>query len=139
MDSVLSYLPAVNATLNFFSAVFLAAGYMNIRRKRILAHRACMITAFVLSVLFLICYVIYHAMTGVHHFQGTGWLRPAYFTILGTHTVLAAGVPFLAVTALVRAHRGQFARHRAIARVTLPIWLYVSITGVIVYWMLYRL
>ena len=98
-----------------------------------------MIAAFAVSILFLFSYIVYHALTGTHRYPGSGWPKTLYLLILVTHTLLAAAVPFLAVTALTRAHRGQFARHQAIAIVTFPIWLYVSISGVIVYIMLYRL
>ncbi len=132
-------LPTVNATLNATSAVLLVTGYLLIRRRRIAAHRAVMIAAFSCSVLFLISYLTYHFQAGSVPFQGTGGVRTLYFTILLSHTVLAAAVPFLAVITLVRALRERFDRHRTIARWTLPIWLYVSVTGVVVYWMLYRM
>jgi putative membrane protein len=131
--------PALNAALNGTSAVFLSCGYAMIRRKKILAHRACMILAFCSSTVFLISYVIYHARVGSVHFQGQGWIRPVYFTLLGTHTLLAAAIVPLALITLTRALREQFDRHRRIARWTLPIWLYVSVTGVIIYVMLYHL
>ena len=134
-----THLPTVNATLNGISAVLLVIGYALIRRRKIAAHRAVMIAAFSCSVLFLISYLTYHFQVGSVKFQGTGGVRTVYFTILLTHTVLAAAVPFLAVITLVRALRERFDRHRAIARWTLPIWLYVSVTGVAVYWMLYRM
>ncbi|MGH8102983.1 MAG: DUF420 domain-containing protein [bacterium] len=139
MDNLLPYFPALDATLNFLSAVFLSVGYYFIRHKKVLTHRACMITAFVLSIIFFISYITYHVQVGTHRFQGSGWLRPLYFGILTTHTILAATIPVLAILTVVRAHKGLFARHRAIARVTLPLWLYVSVTGVIVYFMLYRM
>ena len=132
-------LPTVNAVLNSTSAVLLVIGYALIRRRRVAAHRAVMIAAFSCSVLFLISYLTYHFQVGSVRFQGTGAIRTVYFTVLLTHTVLAAAVPFLAVITLVRALRERFDRHRAIARWTLPIWLYVSVTGVAVYWMLYRM
>ena len=132
-------LPTVNAVLNATSAVLLVIGYTLIRRRRVAAHRAMMIAAFSCSVLFMISYLTYHFQVGSVKFQGTGTIRTVYFTILLTHTVLAAAVPFLAVITLVRALRERFDRHRAIARWTLPIWLYVSVTGVAVYWMLYRM
>jgi uncharacterized membrane protein YozB (DUF420 family) len=135
----LSDLPTVNATLNATSAVLLVIGYVLIRRRRIAAHRGVMIAAFSCSVLFLISYLTYHFEAGSVRFQGTGGVRTLYFAILLSHTVLAAAVPFLAVITLVRALRERFDRHRAIARWTLPIWLYVSVTGVAVYWMLYRM
>jgi len=132
-------LPAVNATLNAISAVLLVVGFVFIRRQRISAHRACMLVAFGCSVLFLVSYLYYHSQVGSMRFQGTGTIRTVYLTILTTHTILAATVPFLALITLVRALRQKFDRHRAIARWTLPIWLYVSVTGVVVYWMLYRM
>ena len=135
----LADLPTVNAALNALSAALLVTGYLLIRRRRISAHRAVMIAAFSCSVLFLVSYLTYHYEVGSVRFQGTGAVRAVYFTILISHTVLAAAVPFLAVITLVRALRRRFDRHRAIARWTLPIWLYVSVTGVAVYWMLYRL
>jgi uncharacterized membrane protein YozB (DUF420 family) len=132
-------LPALNAALNGTAAALLVSGYACIRGRRVTAHRACMILAVVASTLFLASYLTYHAQVGSVPYRGTGWLRALYFTILLTHTVLAAViVPLVAVT-LVRALRGNFERHRAIARWTLPIWLYVSTTGVAVYVMLYRL
>ncbi len=135
----LTDLPAVNASLNAISALCLGAGYLTIRARRIALHRACMIAAFAGSILFLVSYLVYHFQVGSVRFQGTGAVRTVYLTILLTHTVLASAVPFLAVITLVRALRGRFERHVKIARWTLPIWLYVSITGVVVYWMLYRL
>jgi uncharacterized membrane protein YozB (DUF420 family) len=132
-------LPAANALLNGASFVLLAIGYVAIRRGRRRAHHRFMIGAFVCSVLFLISYLVYHAQVGSVRFAGSGTLRTVYLSILLTHTVLAAAVPFLATITLVRGLRGDFPRHRAIARVTLPIWLYVSITGVIIYLMLYQL
>ena len=132
-------LPAVNASLNATATVLLLTGYGLIRQGKRDQHRKVMLTAFGVSILFLICYVIYHAQVGSVKFQGQGWLRPVYFTILITHVILAATVPVLAILTLRRALRGEFAKHRKLARVTYPIWLYVSITGVIVYLMLYRL
>ena len=132
-------LPAVNATLNGIAAVLLAIGWVLIRRGRIRAHRAVMLAAFGCSILFLVSYLIYHAQVGSVAFQGQGPIRSVYFTVLLTHTVLATAVPILAVVTLTRAFRRHFPRHRAIARWTLPIWLYVSVTGVVVYWMLYRM
>jgi len=134
-----SELPAVNATLNATSAVFLALGYWFIRQKRVNAHRACMLAAVVVSVLFLVSYVTYHVQVGSKHFEGFGPVRRVYFGILLTHTVLALVVAlFLAPVTLYRALRQRFDRHRAIARWTLPIWFYVSVTGVVVYFMLYH-
>jgi putative membrane protein len=132
-------LPTINATLNATAAVLLIWGYSLIRRKRVQTHRKVMTTAFITSCLFLICYLVYHAQVGSVHFPKTGFIRTVYFTILITHTSLAAAVPVLAVITLRRARAGNFARHRAIARWTLPIWLYVSVTGVVVYVMLYHL
>jgi uncharacterized membrane protein YozB (DUF420 family) len=131
--------PALNAVLNSSSAIFLAAGYMQIRRHRITSHRTCMFVAFGCSVAFLASYVIYHLRAGVVHFGGQGWIRPLYFTLLTTHTVLAIVIVPLAIVTLSRALTQKFDRHRRIARWTLPIWLYVSVTGVVVYFLLYRL
>jgi uncharacterized membrane protein YozB (DUF420 family) len=132
-------LPALNACLNATSAVLLVTGYGLIRRRSIEAHRKVMIAAFGMSVLFLISYLIYHAHVGSVRFQGVGAIRTAYLTILFTHTVLAAVVPFLAAVSLRRGLKGHYERHRRIARWTLPVWLYVSVTGVVVYLMLYRM
>ena len=132
-------LPAVNASLNAIAAVLLLRGYSLIRQGRRDEHRKVMVSAFAVSILFLICYVVYHAQVGSVRFQGQGVLRPVYFTILITHVLLAATVPVLAIMTLRRALRGEFARHRKLARITFPIWLYVSVTGVIVYLMLYHL
>jgi putative membrane protein len=131
------HLPTVNAGLNALSAVFLAAGYGFIRRKNVAAHKACMIAAFGASTLFLIGYLYHHAHAGITRFQGTGWWRPAYFSILSTHTVLAAAIVPLALTVLWKAYKADFARHRFWARVTWPLWMYVSLTGVVITWMLY--
>jgi uncharacterized membrane protein YozB (DUF420 family) len=134
-----SQLPTVNAALNSLSAVFLLGGYLFIRAKRRNAHRVCMLSAFGCSILFLISYLIYHFQVGSVPFKGQGWIRPVYFTILITHTILATSVVPLALITLFRAVRERFAAHRRIARWTFPIWLYVSVTGVVVYLMLYRL
>ena len=132
-------LPALNASLNALSAALLLTGWRLIRRGRRQAHRRVMIAALVSSSLFLVSYLVYHAQVGSVRFQGRGPIRTVYFTILITHTILAVAiVPLVAVTT-VRALRGRFDRHRRIARVTLPLWAYVSVTGVVVYWMLYRL
>lgn len=135
----LTDLPTVNASLNAVAAVLLVVGWRLIRRGRVRAHRAVMLSAFGCSVLFLVSYLIYHYQVGSVRFQGTGAVRTVYFSVLLTHTVLAALVPFLAAVTLIRALRARFARHKAIARWTLPIWLYVSVTGVVVYVMLYHL
>jgi putative membrane protein len=132
-------LPALNAFLNGASAVLLTTGWLAIRRRRIAVHRACMLGAFCVSALFLVSYVTYHALAGSRAFAGQGWIRAVYFAILISHIVLAAGmVPFV-LTTLYRALGADFRRHVHLARLTLPVWLYVSVTGVIVYWMLYRL
>ena len=133
-----SILPTINATLNFTAAVLLVWAYILIRRKRVAQHRKVMLSAFCVSCAFLICYLIYHAQVGSVRFHGTGLVRPVYFTILITHTILAAAVPFLAVITLRRGLMARYDKHRRIARWTLPIWLYVSVTGVIVYLMLYH-
>jgi uncharacterized membrane protein YozB (DUF420 family) len=130
-------LPTLNATLNAISASLLAAGYVMIRRGRIAAHRALMISAFITSGLFLVSYSIYHAQAGSRPFDGQGWIRPLYFAILFSHIVLAAAVLPLAIVTLVRALRSRYASHARLARRTFPIWIYVSITGVVVYLMLY--
>ncbi|MGH9702693.1 MAG: DUF420 domain-containing protein [Candidatus Acidiferrales bacterium] len=131
-------LPAVNAFLNATSAVLLLAGFAFIRRGKVPLHRACMIAAFICSAVFLYFYVYYHLHVGVVRFTGQGWIRPVYFTILITHTILAVIIVPLVLVTLTRALRSQFDRHRRIARWTLPAWLYVSFTGVVVYWLLYR-
>ncbi len=131
-------LPTLNALLNATSAALLVLGYRFIRRRAISAHRACMLAAFAVSIVFLTSYVAYHAQVGSVHFPGTGFVRGVYFAILITHTILAALVPPLAVVTLYRALRGNFERHRRVARWTFPVWLYVSVTGVVVYVMLYQ-
>ena len=134
-----AWLPSVNAFLNGTAAVLLVWGYTLIRRKRMETHRKVMQTAFVVSCLFLVCYLVYHAQVGSVRFQKTGVIRGVYLTILGTHTVLAAAVPVLAIITLRRGRAARFDKHRRIARWTLPVWLYVSVTGVVVYVMLYHL
>ena len=131
-------LPAVNASLNALAGVLLVVGYLFIRSGRRQAHKRCMLAAFGCSVLFLASYLYYHSQVGSVRFEGQGMVRTFYFSLLLTHTVLAATVPFLALITLVQGLRERFDRHVRIARWTLPIWLYVSVTGVIVYWMLYR-
>lgn len=131
-------LPTLNAALNATSAVLLATGYAFIRRGRIHVHRACMLAAFAVSTAFLVSYLYYHAQVGTTSFRGQGWIRPVYFGILFTHTALAAAVVPLVLVTLTRALRGRFERHRAIARWTFPVWLYVSVTGVVVYLILYH-
>jgi uncharacterized membrane protein YozB (DUF420 family) len=132
-------LPAVNAILNATCAVLLVWGYILIRRRRKQAHKRVMIAAFVTSCAFLTCYLIYHWHVGSVHFPRPGLLRAVYLSILTTHTALAATVPVLAIITLNRGLSSRFDKHRAIARWTLPIWLYVSVTGVVVYLMLYKL
>jgi len=134
-----SVLPAVNAALNGTSALLLTAGYLSIRRKKITAHKACMGSAFGTSTLFLVSYVTYHYHVGSIPFGGTGFIRAVYLTILLSHTILAATIVPLALVTLYRALTGRFSKHVRIARWTLPLWLYVSVTGVIIYWMLYHL
>ena len=131
-------LPAVNATLNAISGVLLVIGYLLIRARRIELHRRFMIGAFVASSLFLVSYVVYHAQVGSVRFTRQGFVRPLYFTILITHVSLAATVLPLAILTLSRGLQAKYTRHRAIARWTLPIWLYVSVTGVLVYVLLYQ-
>jgi putative membrane protein len=139
MADFYSVLPHLNATLNASSFVLLSSGYYFIRQKRVIAHRNCQTAALTASVLFLISYIVYHLHHGATRFAGQGIVRPIYFTILTTHTILAVViVPFVIIT-VRRAMRGDFLRHKAIARWTLPMWLYVSITGVVVYLMLYHL
>jgi uncharacterized membrane protein YozB (DUF420 family) len=134
----IAFLPTLNALLNATSAIFLVAGYCFIRQRNTSAHRACMVAAFTVSILFLISYLTYHYYAGTTRFSGQGWVRPVYFTILISHTVLAAVVPLLAPVTLFHALRQNFARHKGVARWTLPIWLYVSVTGVVIYWLLYH-
>ncbi len=132
-------LPAINATLNATAAVLLVWGFLLIRRRSIAAHRKVMLAAFATSSVFLCCYLVYHYNVGSVPFPGTGALRTVYLSILATHTALAAAVPPLAIITLSRGLRERYDRHRKIARWTLPIWLYVSVTGVVVYLMLYRM
>ena len=132
-------LPALNAVLNAASAAFLAVGFAAIRRRRVRVHRTCMLAAFAASTVFLASYVTYHAHAGTTRFAGGGWARPVYLVILGTHTALAALIPPLAIVTLSLAFRARFARHARLARWTLPVWFYVSLTGVVIYLMLYRL
>ena len=135
----ISDLPALNAALNALSGSLLGVGYAMIRRGRVRAHKAFMLAAVGVSTLFLVSYVVYHYHAGSTRFPGTGWVRTLYLVILVTHAVLAAAVVPLAAVTLVRAWREEFAAHRRIARWTLPIWFYVSVTGVIIYVMLYQL
>lgn len=134
-----SSLPSINAALNATSAVLLTLGYFLIRRKRVNAHKRVMVSAFSVSTLFLVSYLYYHYHHGSTPFPGRGWIRPVYFIILISHLILAAAILPLALVTLYRAWRGQFSRHKRIARWTFPLWLYVSVTGVLIYWMLYHL
>ena len=134
-----AYLPALNAVLNATSATLLIIGYLFIRRRKMTEHRTCMLSAFVTSSLFLVSYLVLRYYAGMTRFTGQGWIRPVYFTILTSHTILAAVILPLALMTLFRGLQGRFVRHVRIARWTLPLWLYVSITGVLVYWMLYQL
>jgi uncharacterized membrane protein YozB (DUF420 family) len=138
MQADLSIFPALNASLNGLSGVLLLVGHGFIRRKRVAAHRACMLAAFACSTIFLACYLYYHFHAGVIRFQGRGWIRPVYFTLLTSHTLLAIVVVPMVLITLARALRSDFERHRAIARWTYPIWLYVSVTGVLVYFFVYQ-
>jgi putative membrane protein len=132
-------LPAVNGTLNGLSAVFLSFGYVFIRKKNIKAHRNCMMAAFVTSIIFLICYLTYHFEVGVTVFKNPAWFRPIYLTLLTTHTILAVVIVPMILMTLNRAFKERFALHKQIARWTWPLWMYVSVTGVIVYLILYQI
>ena len=138
MPSV-SDLPILNALLNSTSAVLLFIGHRFMKKGNIKAHRACMIGVFVVSSLFLTSYIIYHANHGSQPFQGQGWIRPVYFTILLSHTVLAAAIVPMAIVTLRRGLRREDLKHKNIAKWTYPIWLYVSVTGVVIYLMLYKI
>ena len=131
-------LPSVNACLNAGSALLLLAGYRFVRRKEIATHKLCMGSAFCVSALFLVSYLTYHAFHGATRFPGTGWARLAYLTLLASHTLLAVVIVPLVLRTLYLAARRRFDAHQVIARWTWPLWLYVSVTGVIIYWMLYR-
>lgn len=139
MASEYAIFPVINASLNGASAVLLLVGRSLIKRGRVSAHRIVMIVALCASTVFLASYLYYHAHVGSVHFQGQGWSRPVYFSILISHTILAATIVPLVIITFSRALRGRFDRHRAIARWTFPLWLYVSITGVVIYVMLYQL
>jgi len=132
-------LPTLNAVLNGSSAVFLALGFAMIRAGRREAHRRLMLAALTTSALFLVSYLVYHFQVGSVRFARTGPIRSLYLVILGTHTVLAAAIVPLVLVTLARALRGRFPAHKRLARITLPLWAYVSVTGVVIYWMLYRL
>ena len=131
-------MPELNAALNFTSAILLILGYALIRQRAITGHTICMLGATATSTLFLISYIYYHLHHGSTRFPGTGWSRTLYFAILVPHTILAVAQLPLIILTLIHAFRGRFDRHKVLARVTLPIWLFVSVTGVVIYWMLYR-
>jgi uncharacterized membrane protein YozB (DUF420 family) len=137
--SFASILPPLNALLNALSASLVVSGYICIRRGNATLHKRCMVSALGVSTLFLVGYLTLRAVAGMTRFTGEGWIRPVYFTILFSHTVLAAVIVPLVLVTLVRALRGEFDRHIRIARWTLPLWLYVSVTGVLIYWLLYQL
>jgi uncharacterized membrane protein YozB (DUF420 family) len=132
-------LPALNAALNATSAILLTSGYRFIRRRQIAAHKRCMLAACATSTLFLLSYLTYHYYVGSMPFRGQGWVRPLYFAILISHTILAAAIVPLVLITLFRTWKADFRKHARLARWTLPIWLYVSITGVMIYVMLYQL
>lgn len=134
----LSFLPTLNAALNATSALLLVVGVGFVRAKRISVHAFFMVAALAVSALFLVSYLTYHVQVGSVHFSRTGWVRPVYFTILITHTILAVAIVPLALRTLFLAMRRRFPEHVAIARWTFPLWLYVSVSGVVVYWMLYH-
>lgn len=145
MEGWVVALPAVNASLNALSGVLLAVGYALVKRRRLVAHRRVMVAACCVSIAFLVSYLTYHTLRqmeqGIGHTRWVveGWLRSTYYTILLTHVVLAATVPPLAIWAVALGYRRRYERHRRVAKVTWPIWMYVSVTGVIVYFMLYHL
>jgi uncharacterized membrane protein YozB (DUF420 family) len=132
-------LPTVNAALNFTAAILIGSGFYFIRRKNVQAHKTCMIAALVVSAVFLVSYLVYHYNVGSVRFTKEGWIRNVYFPLLLTHTVLAAVVVPLVLRTAWLAFKGRFAMHVRIAKWTFPVWMYVSVTGVLVYWMLYRL
>ena len=135
----ISILPTINATLNAMAGVLLLAGYSFIRKRRVEAHRRCMLTAFGVSILFLVSYLTYHYEVGDVRFQGTGWIRPVYFAMLISHIILAVAIVPLAIITLWRGLSARFDAHRRIARWTWPIWMYVSVTGVLVYVLVYHI
>ena len=132
-------LPAINASLNGTCAVLLFTARNRIKHKAVKQHRALMVTAFSVSMVFLASYLYYHFNAGIIYFGGTGIIRPFYFTLLTTHTILAATIPVLATITLIRGLRRRYAKHRKIAHWTYPAWMYVSITGVVIYFMLYQI
>ncbi len=133
----LSDFPVINASLNAACTFFLLLGYTFIRQRKILHHKISMLSAFTCSMIFLVCYVYFHLHAGIIRFGGQGWIRPVYFTLLTSHTILAITIVPLAIITLGYALSDKFAKHKKIAHWTLPLWLYVSITGVIIYWLLY--
>lgn len=139
MPLPIAYLPALNAALNAASAVLLATGYLFIQRHRVREHKRCMLSALVTSAVFFLSYLTLRYYAGMTQFTGQGWIRPVYYTILISHTVLAAAIVPLALVTVSRGLAGRYDRHVRIARWTLPLWFYVSATGVLVYWILYRL
>ena len=130
--------PALNASLNATSGVLITAGFLFIRSKKIVAHRVCMTTACCVTTLFFVSYLSYHAQVGSVHFRGTGWIRRAYFALLISHTTLAVTIVPLIIRTVWLASKERIEAHRRLARITFPLWLYVSVTGIVVYWMLYR-
>jgi len=136
---MIPYPATVDAVLNAASAIFLALGFFFVREKNVRAHKTCMLSAVATSTAFLACYLTYHYFHGITRFRGQGAVRGIYFALLGSHTVLAALIVPLVIVTLYRAWRRRFPQHKRIARWTLPLWLYVSVTGVLVYWMLYHL
>jgi putative membrane protein len=135
----ISILPTLNATLNAIAGALLLAGFIFIRNRHVHAHRACMLSAFAVSILFLISYLTYHYEVGDVRFQGTGWIRPVYFAMLISHIILAVAIVPLAIVTLRRGLAARFDAHRRIARWTWPLWMYVSVTGVLVYVMVYHI
>lgn len=132
-------LPSLNAVLNGVSAVLLASGFVSILNRKVLLHKICMVSAFLTSTVFLVSYITYHWHVGSVRFPHFGWIRPVYFSILLSHTLLAAAIIPLVLLTLRRALQENFEKHKRIARWTLPLWFYVSVTGVVIYWMLYRM
>lgn len=139
MNFQISDLPTIDAALNASSVVLLTLGFIFIKRRNVQVHRLCMLSAVVTSTIFLVCYLTYHFYHGTTRFAGQGTSRWIYFSVLTSHTVLAAAIVPLVLVTLYRALRRRFELHKRIARWTLPAWLYVSVTGVVVYWMLYHL
>jgi putative membrane protein len=139
MPRLIAYLPALNAALNAASAILLATGYLFIQQRRVRGHKRCMLSAFVISCVFLVSYLTLRYYAGMTRFTGQGWIRPVYFSVLISHTILAVVIVPLALITVSWGLAGRYDRHVRIARWTLPLWLYVSVTGVLVYWMLFQL